>query len=587
VHVNDAGAAKPMRWTGLKNQDWYNPENWVETVTTNNGTYESPVSWPPAACTDVVISTGVSHYPELADSAWCRCITVQDRALLKNPHVLHYDSARVELQLKATERDRFVMWSAPLSDMYSGDYHFKSGNPPAPQWGDVYMNLFQQANPAGGTANKNTFTATFGDPGVKLTRGMAFNLKVTSTSVSRDRTWTFPQPDDWYKDRYNERYPLSGNLERGSRHHFITHGASMAPADTTFALDVPANADYDLVQVVNPYLAFLDVTKFLQGNTTLSPAGYLIWNGSFDTGFNAATTTGNRYVYTTNPTVSAVSADHPNLIPPLQSFFVQKANAYVGTSIPSVRMSPNWTTTVPGNPPYVLRASAVENGALRIHAIHGNSNSYALLRHDAQALPEYSDREDVRTLFFDELPLTVYSLTPQREPLAINASGAFGLQETPLGLRLTEGETVRLEFSGMETFGHNVYLIDREQNNFRLDLQQTPEYTFTVTRPAGSNGVMEVNNRIVLQMEYTGRGLVGVAETPVPQVVFGSRAGHIRVRALSGTLRHIDVYNLLGMPVYTSNVETTDLDIPVAGAQTYIVRVLTSETAVTEKVVVK
>ncbi|MDR1675809.1 MAG: hypothetical protein LBR86_05015, partial [Tannerella sp.] len=82
VHVTDASAPHPMRWTGLKDSLWHNPENWVETVTANGQTYETPVSWSPSACTNVVITSGVPHYPALVDSAWCNNILVQDRALL-------------------------------------------------------------------------------------------------------------------------------------------------------------------------------------------------------------------------------------------------------------------------------------------------------------------------------------------------------------------------------------------------------------------------------------------------------------------------------------------------------------------------
>ncbi|MDR2138145.1 MAG: T9SS type A sorting domain-containing protein [Tannerella sp.] len=580
------GKPYTMRWMGLKDTAWHDPVNWVEVLTDNGRPYESPVWWLPSPCTDVVISSGMPHYPELTDSAWCRRITVQDRAMLKNPHMLNYDSARVELKLKATERERFIMWSAPLRDMYSGDYHFKDATS-QPRWGDVYMNLFQQANPSGGTAAKNTFTATFGNPGVSLEPGKAFNLRVTGTSMSKDKTWIFPQPDTFYRDHNGVRYPMSGTLERDSSHRFITDGKTL-DADTAFALNLPTNAGYDLVQTVNPYLAWLDMSKFLEGNKDRLSSGYLIWNGTFETGVNAVyidrnRNDGNRYVYRTNP---SLSPDNPNLIPPLQSFFVQKLDA--GGSLASVRMSPNWTTTAADRPSYILRASAAENGVLRIRAVQGQRSSYALLRYDEHALTEYNGKEDIRTLFYDELPLTVCSFTPLREPLAINAGNSFDRQETALGLRVPEAGMAKLEFTGMETFGHRVYLIDRDRNGHRVDLQQTPEYTFTVTGPSGySRGVIELNSRFVLQMEYTGDGLTDVTGPGGTEIRCSGFGAHIHVLVLSGTIRRLEVYNMPGSLVYAVGDGLPEYRIP-AQTGVYIVKVQTGTgTVITEKVIVR
>jgi hypothetical protein len=518
----------------------------------------------------VVIPSDMPHYPELTDSAWCNLITVQDRAMLANPHVLNYNSAQVELKLKATERDRFIMWSAPLLNMYSGDYHFKDGSG-APRWGDVYMNFFQQDNPHGGAAQRNTFTATFGELNVPLSLGRAFNLQVTSTSESRSLPLIFPQtdPSSWL------------GMTPPARHRFITDSVEPGGADRTFPLDVmpkTGNEFYDLIQVVNPYIAWLDVIKFLNGNQNDLGPGYLFWNGSFDDGFEAVAVDGNRYVWSTRPSPS----QSPLLIPPLQSFFVQKRNTGL---LPSVNMSPNWTTTVnPGVQSYVLRSGASESGVLRIRASQGSRTAYALLRHEPQAVPEYSSREDIRPLFYDALPLTLYTLTALGEPLLINADGSFALHETALGLRLAEAGQTVLSFTGLETFGHNVFLIDRERDNLQIDLQQTPEYTFTAIRPPGTT-VFELNDRFVLRMEYTGRGL-GTAETVSPEALFSGENGRIRVRSLSGELRRIEVYNMPGMPVYVSNTPSTEYSIPTPPG-IYLVKVQAGKRVMVEKVVVR
>ncbi|MDR2042206.1 MAG: hypothetical protein LBP98_07825, partial [Tannerella sp.] len=571
--VHAAGAdPRPMRWTGLVNTDWYNPANWVEQDAEG---WEAPVLWPPAACTDVDIFSDVPHFPELIDSAWCRRITLHDRALFKNPHVLNYDSARVELKLKATERDRFVMWSAPLRDMYSGDYHF-DGADGKPNWGDVSMNYFQRANPdnVGSVAQKNTFTATFGSPGDSLKPGLAFNLRVTSTDISRESSWTFPQPETSYTAA-NKTYPTP----RTFPHRFITDGLEQN-ASGQYLLPVLNDVAYNnLVQIVNPYLAWLCIDSFLQNNKLLT-SGYLIWDGRTNSGFKAVKLADNpdgmRYTYTGGTGDFIVS---PKYIAPLQSFFVAKNSlvAGMGLLLSSVSMSPAWTVTnVPGSESgsYVLFASEAESGVLHVRALQGDRTAYAALQFDSRtATPEYRDHEDVRALFSDLSPLAVYVLTALREPLAISADGDYQTHTTALGLRLPESGEVRLEFTGMEGFGHDVFLVDRELDT-EISLQQTDSYTFTAVKPAGAS-TLELNDRFALRMEYTGVGN-RPAEELRPEVTVGASAGYIHVRSLTGRIDRIDVYNMPGTLVASAApAGVNELNIPVAGAQTYLVKVET------------
>jgi hypothetical protein len=584
--------ASTMRWTGLKNTSWHNAENWVEVRTAENGqTYETPVPWHPLECTNVVIPPDMPHYPELnADTAaWCHTITVQDRAMIANPHALNYDSAQVELKLKATERDRFVMWSAPLHNMYSGDYHFKTGNPPAPNWGDVSMNYFQLANPHGGASQPNLFTSTFGEPGDPLLPGKAFNLKLTSTSLSREATWVFPQPDKVY-------YPAGGRpavpvQQRDSAHRFITDGLT---PDLAGRFRMPVRNDVEggqLVQVVNPYLAYLCADSFLvksTHNNSLLGAGYLIWDGRAENSFIAVRVVENYEgmkdsIRVISSLPQPLSAD-ARLIPPLQSFFVMKEN--VSGRVDSVDMSPRWTTTVPPGEQigYMLRAAEEpqEEGVLRICATQGNGASYAALYYDRNASPEYRGSEDVRCLFFDDNLLTIYTLTSLNEPLSIYADGSFDRHETPLGLRLTQPGEVTLEFTGLETFGHDVYLIDRERDNLEVSLRETPAYTFTATqaRPA-------LNDRFVLRTEYTGRGLTEASALDGPGIRCHGHDGYIHVRAVRGTMRRLEVFNVPGALVYATGKGATEYSIP-ATTGIYIVKVETDDGAVqTEKVIVR
>jgi hypothetical protein len=420
----------------------------------------------------------------------------------------------VEFKLKPSERDRFVMWSAPLKSMYSGDYHYKNGT--VPQWGDIYMNLFQQANPNGtGLAAPNTYTATFGELGEPLGLGKAFNLRVFSTSLTKDGTLVFPQSNNSYTDA-NARYY---NLVRTDRAKFITHGYPLNSSGV-FAMPVTPNEGMTLIQVVNPYLAYLRFPDFRGANYGTGTAnlsnGYYIWDGEINTGFTVVSGTGNRYV-TTPPSPPAFL----ELIPPLQSFFVAKPDTI---GVKTLNMSPLWTTTAPVAS-YSLRAGQVTGGGiLRIKASQDSKTGYALLVHSHNAFTARGE-DDMPVLIYDEIPLTVYSLTPLRELMAIQASNFQTRSTVDLGLRIKDAGETRLEFSELETFGYNVFLIDKQLDR-EIDLQQTPAYTFMVAKQG--SGALELNDRFSLRMEYTGKGvLTGVESVAPPALRVFAQDGYI------------------------------------------------------------
>ncbi|MDR1746168.1 MAG: hypothetical protein LBR49_02725 [Tannerella sp.] len=738
-----------MRWTGLKDNNWHNPHNWVGVDPVTQAEY--PVACEPTSCINVIISSNVPNYPELVHlpRSMCYDITMLDRAMLKNPHGLSYHDASIELIPTATERDRFVMWSAPMKGVYSGDYHF--GVATSPDFGDVYMNYFQRANPNGGVAAANTFTATFGEPNDSLSLGTAFNLKVVSTTRSKNQPFIFPQTVMNYWNReHTQNYVIPATPGRTNGTKFITYGTTLSATDTTFNMPIGNDvAGSTLMQVVNPYLAYLDVTKFIAANSSKISSGYIFWNGDDNHSLDALlipagmiSGNGNRYVITTPPNDwSSVS-----LVPPLQSFFVQKA--VPASRVDSVKMSPNWTTTLSsvvdksglatalsvanqimanaslyypaslsgmaatiasaqivyydgnatqaqvnsaqaalvtaiakarlkpvtgggggggvnksglatalsvansilanaslyypaslaGLDAAVTSAQAVYNnssatqaqvdaaqtalvtriaaarlkpvsgeaslklvspaslvpvallsafapaewGILRIHAVQGDKQSYAVLNYDENATSAFNGAEDVQTLFYDEIPLTVYTLTPMREALSINSDGDFEAIEIPIGLRIRDAGEVTLDFSGMETFGHDVWLMDRARN-VTIDLQETPQYSLTITK-SGTTPT-DVIDRLTLRFEYTGKGLVD-SEPVVNDLVVTAGVGTIEVRSAS-FIEDLQVYNIVGALTYSSNAATNFLRIPVVGQQVYIVKAVVGGEVKVRKVYVK
>jgi hypothetical protein len=574
-----------MRWTGLIDHNWKNPGNWVEV----KGDHETPVAWAPTGCVNVIIPSGATHYPELTDSVWCNTIVMKDRAMLKNPHVLKYANASVELKLTPAEKDRFIMWSAPLKDMYSGDYHVVKQSGGTPVWGDSYMMFFQMANPDAGVPADSvyTMTATVGHPGAPLPLGTAFNFRLSATSLNRDSTLRFPQAATSYQGSNGQTY---GGLTRTDGGRFITDGVAVA-SDKTFTFTVKntagANVYPRIIQVVNPYMAWLDVAKFLAGNSaTLEAHGYVAWNGDINEDlvsyYTGSLSDSLRYWIPTGK--QSVAGAPAGMIPPLKSFFVIRRNgAQAQTN--TLKMSCLWTTTGGAGvtTPYSLRSAAEENGILRIKATQGAKTSSALLHYNPEAHPHYDGREDISRLFYDEIPLAVYILTPWQEALAVYSDGDFSTRNIDLGLRIREAGEVTLEFSGMPTFGHDVWLIDKALGK-EVDLQQDDTYTFMVVKTG--RDALELDDRFVIRARYTGKGITGSDAITRPQWTVSSCSGNILVRSASQAITQLQVYDIAGALVYTADTPSDYFRVPVAQG-VYIIQALIGDEQKMEKVWVK
>jgi hypothetical protein len=560
VHVDASATPSLMRWKGDVSSDWRNPQNWAEYIPPSGGcmAYEAPAVAPPSPCRDVEIPTLAPNFPELTDTATCREVALRDRAMLKNVHLLKYRRAKVELIPGPQERDRFLTVSAPLQHTYTGDYHFTSPASVDPQWGDVYMHFFRRQNPddaPGAPAHTTVFSETFGHPGTHLPAGHAFNLRVTSTSATRGQGFVFPRAHLEYRDAQGKLHPTTRTLA----HRFITEELAVnSAADTTFRLPVNDDAgqlQHTAIQVVNPYMAYLDMKKFFAGNSSvLMTDAFYEWDG-----------------YRTH-TFTPVVPGAGTLMPPLRSFFVQKKT---GGTLTELVISPNWTTTK-GRHPYILRAGALEPGVLRIRAVQRDNTGEAQLHYSPAAAPSFSAGEDLRSLFYSANPLMLYTFAqaaPQT-PLALNASGDFERQTVSLGLYVKESGEVTLEFSGMETFGHNVFLHDRELGNVPVDVRARPLYTFVANRPQGAPA-LELLDRFTLTFEYTG---VGLDSVPVPESwTVTATGGFLHVHAAPDAIRSLEVYNTGGALVYRASYSATDYRIPAVPGQVCFVKARTAK----------
>ncbi|GHU75867.1 hypothetical protein FACS189414_0850 [Bacteroidia bacterium] len=215
-------------------------------------------------------------------------------------------------------------------------------------------------------------------------------------------------------------------------------------------------------------------------------------------------------------------------------------------------------------------------GVLYIRAIQGSRTSSAALVYD----PEATSKADLPVLVYNEIPLTLYAFSPGREALSIRTSNDFQSRATDLGLRVMNAGEMKLEFSGLSTFGHDVYLQDKQLGK-TIDLQNNPVYTFTVA-------AIELNDRFSLGMTYTGKGIVtGSESAPAPAALqVSSKDGYLDVQSQGGKIDRLQVYSLTGSLIYSSNSSSGRFNIPLSGG-VYIVKGQIGATYYTEKAVVR
>jgi hypothetical protein len=580
-----SGSNAIMKWTGMLDTNWYNPYNWVEI---KKGVETAALSMP-ANCSDIVIPSGLKNYPILTSPVSCAKITMKNRAMIAGIHWLTYTDAQVELKLEPAEKDRFIMWSAPLMNMYSGDYHFKKGN--VPHWGDVFMSFCQAKNPddQSSVAKGNHFTSTFKHLGFELSPGQAFNLKLIATSSNKDSIFVFPKTELNYTAMDNTLYQTPRNTYTGK----FMSDTVIAAGNRIHVPDTVIGSNY--IQVANPFMAYLNIDSFLTNNANLENS-IKIWNGRISTQPNAAPgdfitilpdkANGNCYIIDNAEDWFKSGTSNTGYIAPLQSFFVKKVN--LNETITLLNMNPAWTTTInasyPGN--YTLRAGTKEIHTLRIKATQHTESSTTVLFHRPGAAPDYNKEEDAYKLFSSETAVSVYSFSPTGDPLAIHTSNDFQHATIRLGIRLKETGKVTFHFSGMETFGYKVYLIDHSQNNKKTDIQQNPIYTFTAVKQPGNDEVIELNNRFSLEMQYTGSIQTTNENIRTKHIMITSKDGHIYVQTPYAA-ESVQVYNTAGALVYSSRIKSDNYRIQVDSSNTYIIKVTMNDEYVVEKVFVR
>lgn len=468
-------------WTGLVSNDWLDDANW------------NPKH--PTACTHVIIPNiaGGVKYPIILGSAACKSITFEPGGAVLGLQYLTYTQAIVQLSL---QRDKWYTLTAPLKNMYSGDYYFE-GQP------KTQMKLFDDVNPdriAEGVVVGN-WTHSFANLAVPLTPGMGFAFMVDTLSFD------YPNGTITSHSDYFNSFPRrngNGSLVRKAIPYSAVTGklypnlAQSMTKDSSIAFrfamenasaqleDVAVPIKQGLNLVGNPLMTHLDFDLLYNSNIDKISDNLKFWNGttfvSYMSAAQIASTLDKSFVH----------------IPPMQAFFVY------GLETADTQLDINLNEHFIKDESTQLRAASTAGKALYVKSSMNGYQSFAAIAQNPSATCFYG-KDDAFKLFtqFEQVP-EVYTVVDGHE-VDINQFDSIPYM-APIGIKTSSRGEILLSFTGASNFeGMDVTLVNTvtgEEQNLKADNVYKLNYDtimsdaslFVEFRSANTTGLSKENN---------------------------------------------------------------------------------------------
>lgn len=413
----------PLKTTWKRNPvntDWNNWSNWTDGS--------------PWGCTNVVIPTGATKYPDLisGDENYCDNIHFEPGAAVLNTQYLNYSYAYVEMEVTAGE---YHMISTPLCGMVTGDM-FVSSEMPAyfTQLDDktypevrhnpiVRQKMYSRAvtTATSGNDSNGTVTATadwsrtFNAVAQEYDPAQGIKMMVGNAGDNTKYRLRFPKEYTTYN-----YYNLSGVLQKtedfGPR---TNNNGRFAYEDNnnsfTFTLK---NEVEDAAYFVagNPFMSYIDVQTFLSNNTGVSAIKLV----------------------ETDETITSSNANGTQ-IAPMQAFYVV-ANAASNLKELSITytqdmfVQPSASTATRSS----RSVSAPSASEMKISATSEGTVSTCLLTLSAEASDSYSAKEDVVSLIDEDFmpKVKVYTVADKR---ALDIQKMNNAKHVDLGFVVKDG----------------------------------------------------------------------------------------------------------------------------------------------------
>lgn len=507
-------------------------------------------------------------------------IYFRPEATLLKQHYLTYNKARVEFEM--TPNTAYWM-ASPLKDVYAGDMYAPTsgGQQRTPAFTDITYGdettndrwdpaFYQKAWDSGiqyaaSDANSDrvptdgeiasvnivpsNWSIEYNDVTVPYSVGKGFYARVeTETPPTDGKVMVrLPKADTDYKYEPATR-ALNTVAQKTSKPNMSDVDAS---GNVTIKLsDVDGDGNHFLIG--NPYMAYIDIEKFLAENNTV--LGNKYWTIS---------PSGTASVGT--PDVNWVSEETTGgNIAPMQAFFVERANYnpespfdetgvadLTVTFTPDMMVAQATATAASGE---TTRAYTASNPQLTLTASSANGKSRAAVIQKSDASNQYESDKDAVTLLDSELDApTVYTVAGNYAA-AVNAIHDY--KNVPLGVYADADEEVELTIEGASQLVEPLYLYDAvtrsttpiESDSYTLNLQGSSHGRYFLTTDEGIT--VESDIRIYSPAD----GQLIIASTP------------------SDKLKQVQVYDLSGRVVDSrQNIGMTTCQISVPGG-IYIIR---------------
>lgn len=510
---------------------------------------------------------------------------------------LVYEKAWVDVRLRA---GKWYTLASPLGGVVAGDMYAPSatGQQLTELYKDitysttlnhrfrpaVYQRCWNAAQatvyelPGSATSQRNvavrtTWSNVYNDVAVPYAPAQGFSIKADVSALGAAAPdsvlMRLPKADTEY-NYYTQDYEAGGSGQMSPTATPVNRNGAHRLNPVNGRITVTGAAAGKYFMVGNPFMTHLDVHKFISANSGLIQNKYYIMNGDGirDVLLNA------------DGTSSSVGSDGtPELIAPMQSFFVEAINPATSITLTYDQTMMATPAVAPGSSPLKAprargdeQSAAISPAGLTVTAAgaDGVAGSQALVRVSATASAEYRDDEDMAMLMDGTDPTRTRVFTLAGNTAAtINTLDA--VRKVELCVLTEEQNTTVLTFNGTDMCGSDLMLYDAAA---ATSTPITDGMTYEVEGPAFS--------RLFIT--------AGDIETETISTISVSTRGHAVTvtAAYTDSPLDVEVFDTMGRNIFSGNAGSTGtLTFNLQQDGIYIVNATSGEQKLTKKIVIR
>lgn len=389
----------------------------------------------------------------------CNDIHFEPGAQMLHAEQLIYNKAWMDITLPV---DSWTAISTPLQEVVSGDWYTQSatGTQETPYFEDinfgagynrlnpaVYQRSWSNANVIGNNVNgsvsfSNNWSAAYNDAGVAYEPAEGYSIRGRKTGATQ-LVFRLPKADDTYQNAqaFTRDENKVGKLLISDLYNRSNPNQPNTQENISVQLTA-ANGDGNYLMVGNPYMAELDVQRFLEANNDVLTQQYTYVNAAGETATASYNTETSKWE------TNGVEADNA-FIKPYGVFYASPLPD--GATSATVKFSESMQRLTP-----VASTETPEEGtgattAMQIEATSERGTSKASVNYSSTASDNYLRTEDAALLtgIGENAAPRVFTAA---DNMAITVNQLQGQTRIPLGVYADDNEAVTLTFHNMDGF---------------------------------------------------------------------------------------------------------------------------------------